>query len=68
MARTWRSSPRASFDAVLAESDLDDDEVTLLAIESAWVRRRGVRYSSGVDEIGGGTVSRPEKGLLGLEG
>jgi len=54
---------------VLAESDLDDDEVALLAVESTRIRRRGVRYSSGVYEaVGGGTVSRPEKGLLGLGG
>jgi len=52
----------------LAESDLDNDEVALLAVESAWVRRWGVRYSSGVDEVGGGAVSRSEEGLLGLEG
>ena len=45
---------------VPAESDLDEDEVALLAVESARVRRRGVRYSFGVDEVGGGAVSCPE--------
>ncbi len=37
---------------VPAESDLDDDEVALLAVESALVRRGGVRDSSSVDEVG----------------
>ena len=45
---------------VLAETDLDEDEVALLAVAIARVRRRDVRYSSGVDEVGGGSVSRPE--------
>ncbi len=45
---------------VLAESDLEDDEDALFAVEVARVRRRGVRYSSGVDEVGGGAVSLPE--------
>ena len=53
---------------VLAESHLDDDDVALLAVEKARARRWGVRYSSAVDEVGGGAVSRPEKGLLGLAG
>ena len=53
----------------LAESDdFDEDEVALLAVESARVRRRGVRYSYGVNEVGGCAVSLPEKGLMGLEG
>ena len=46
--------------AVLTESDFDEDEVALLAVESDRVRRRGVRYSSGVDEVGGCAVSLPE--------
>ena len=45
---------------VLAESDLDDDEVALLVVESSRVRRRGIWYSHGVDEVGGGAVSRPQ--------
>jgi len=53
---------------VLAESDIDDDEATPLAVEDDRVRQRGVRYSSGVDEVGGGAVSLPEKGLLDLVG
>ena len=43
-----------------AESDLDDDEDALLSVESARVRRRGVRYSSSVDKVGGGAVSLPK--------
>jgi hypothetical protein len=53
---------------VLTKPDLDEDEVALLTVERDWVRRRDVRYSSGVDEVGGGAVSRPEKALLGLMG
>ena len=45
---------------VLAESDLDDDEVASFAVEGAQVRGRGVRYSSSVDEVGGGAVSLPQ--------
>ena len=53
---------------VLEESDLDEDEVAFLAVESARVRRRDVRYSFGVDELEGGAVSLPETGLPGLVG
>ncbi len=53
---------------VLTESGFDDDEVALLAVKSARVRRRGVRYSSGVDEVGSGAVPRLEEGLLSLLG
>ncbi len=53
---------------ILAESVLDEDEVKFLAVESVRVRRRGVRYSSGVDEFGGGAVSLLVRSLLGLEG
>ena len=53
---------------VLAESDFEEDQVALLAVESAGVRRRGIRYPFGVDEVGGGAVSRSEYGLLGLDG
>ena len=45
---------------VLAESDLDEDEVALLADESARVWRRVVGTPFGVDEVGGGAVPRPE--------
>ncbi len=38
---------------VLAKSDFDEDEVALLTVKSFRVRRRGVRYSSGVNEVGG---------------
>jgi hypothetical protein len=53
---------------VLTESDLEDDQDALLAVEDTRVRRRGVRYSSGVDKVGGYAVAFTEKGLLGLEG
>ena len=53
---------------VLAESDLEEDQDALLAVESVWVWRGGVRYPSGVDEVGGGAISRPEYCLLGLDG
>ena len=45
---------------VLAESDLDNDEDALLAVEGVQVRRWGVWYSSDVDQVGGGAVSLPE--------
>jgi len=45
---------------VLAESDLDNDKDALLSVEGARIRRRGVRYSSSVDKVGGGAVSLPE--------
>ena len=45
---------------VLAETDLEDDKDALLSIIGVRVRRRGVRYSSGVYEVGGGAVSVPE--------
>jgi len=53
---------------VLAESDLDDNQGALLSFEGVLVRRRGVRYSTGVDKVGGGAVSLPEYGLLSLKG
>ena len=45
---------------VLTKSDFDEDQVALLAVESAWARRRGVRYPSGVEEVGGRAVSHSE--------
>ena len=45
---------------VMADSYLDDDEGAPFAVEGAQIRRRGVRYSSGVDKVGGGAVSLPE--------
>jgi len=45
---------------VLAESDPDNDEDALLAVEGIRVRRWGVWYSSSVDQVGGSTVSLPE--------
>ena len=53
---------------VLAESDLEEDQVALLAVESTWVRRGSVRHPSAVDEVGSGAVPRSEEGLLGLKG
>ena len=45
---------------VLAKSHHDNDEEALIAVEGVRVRRWGVWYSSGVDHVGGGAVSRPE--------
>ncbi len=42
---------------VLAETDLEGDKGALLSVKGCRVWRRGVRYSSGVDEVGGGAVS-----------
>ncbi len=53
---------------VLGESDLEDDQDALLAVEDARVRRRDVRYSSGVDKVGGCAVALTKKGLMDLEG
>jgi len=46
---------------VLAKSDLGDDEVALIVVEGGRVRRRGVRYPSGVDEVGGGAACPARK-------
>jgi hypothetical protein len=53
---------------VLSEADLDDDQVALLAVEGGGVRRWGVRDSSGVYEVRGCSMSRPEETVLSLEG
>ena len=53
---------------VPAEEHLDDDEVARSSIKSRGVRLRGVRYSSGVDEVGRRAVSHRVEGVLGLEG
>ena len=45
---------------VLSESDLEDDEDALLSVEGVLVRRRGVRYSFGVDKVGVGALSLQE--------
>ena len=45
---------------VLVESELKDDQDAQLAVEGVRVRRRDVRYSSRVNEVGGGAVSLPE--------
>ncbi len=51
----------------LAETDLDDDQVALLAAERGRVHRWGVRDSSGVDEVWGCSMSRFAEAILGLE-
>ena len=43
----------------LAETDLDEDEVALLAVDVPRVLRRAVMYSSGVDEVGRETYGCP---------
>jgi hypothetical protein len=45
---------------VHADADLDEDEVALLPLQCGRVRRWGVRYPSGLDEVGGRYVSAPE--------
>ena len=52
---------------VLAETNLDDDQVALLAVEGGRVHRWGVRDCSGVDEVWGCSMSRSEEVVLGLE-
>ena len=42
---------------VRAESHLNQDEGALLLVEGRGVRRGGVRDSSGVDEVGGDSIS-----------
>ncbi len=53
---------------VLAEEDLADEEVALLPVEGGRVRLGIVRDSSGVDEVGGCTMSRAEEAILYFEG
>ena len=50
---------------VPAEADLDEDEVTPLSVEGAWVRARCVRDSSGVDQVRCRSMARLIKGVLG---
>ena len=45
---------------VLAEADLDKDEVALLAVDGGRVRRWDVRHPPSVDEVGGCSVFAPE--------
>ncbi len=45
---------------VPVESDIDEDEVALLVVESVRVRRRGVWDSFVVDEVGGRSMYRSE--------
>ena len=52
---------------VLAETDLDDDQVALLAVEGGRVYRRCVRDSSGVYEVWGCSMSRSEEAVSSLE-
>ena len=53
---------------VLAEEDLADEEVALLPVEGGRVRLGVVRDSSGVDEVGGCSMSRAEEAVLYFEG
>ena len=53
---------------VLAEEDLADEEVALLPVEGGRVRLGAVRDSSGVDEVGGCSMSRAEEAVLYFEG
>ncbi len=53
---------------VSAEDDLDEEEVALLPLEGGQVRLGVVWDSSGVDEVGGCTVSRAEEVVLYFEG
>ena len=53
---------------VTAEEDLADEEVALLPVEGGRVRLGAVRDSSGVDEVGGCSMSRAEEVVLDLEG
>ena len=49
---------------VLAETDLDNDHVALLAVEGGRVRLGAVRDSSGVDQVGGCSLSRAKEAFL----
>ena len=51
---------------VPTEADLDDDECALFQVEGGRVRGWGVRDSSGVDEVGGGSMAHFVKINLGL--
>ncbi len=53
---------------VLAEIDLDDDQVALLPVEGGRVRLGAVRDSSGVDEVGGCSMPRAEEAVLYFDG
>ena len=53
---------------VPAESDLDGNEVALLAVEGFRVRPWAVRYSSDVNEVGGCSVPCFVEGVLDLVG
>ena len=52
---------------VLAETDLGDDQVALLAVEGGRVHRWDVRDSSSVYEVWGCSMSRSEEAVLSLE-
>ncbi len=53
---------------VSAEEYLAEDEVALLPVEGGRVRLGAVRDSSGVDEVGGCSMSRAEEAVLYFEG
>ena len=51
---------------VPTEEHLVDYEVAVFPVECRRIWFRSVRDSSGVDEVGSGTMSRREEGVLGL--
>ena len=53
---------------VLAEADLNDDQIALLAVEGGGVQRWGVRDPSGVNEVRGCSMARPKEAVLSLVG
>ncbi len=53
---------------VLAEDDLAEEEVALLSVKGGRVRLGAIRDSSGVDEVGGRSMSRAEEAVLYFEG
>ncbi len=53
---------------VSAEDDLAEEEVAFLPVEGGRVRLGAVRDSSGVDEVGGCSMSRAEEAVLYFEG
>ncbi len=52
---------------VSTEDDLAEEEVALLPVEGGRVRLEAVRDSSGVDEVGGCSMSRAEEVVLYFE-
>ncbi len=53
---------------VSPEDDLAEEEVALLSVKGGRVRLGAVRDSSGVDEVGGCSLSRAKEAVLYFEG